>query len=100
MQLVGYPVAFSDSLLDTQMFKSFFIFIIFMLSLEEIKLSIDLAGKFSSINNYKKKSFAFYCSLEFHLQTISKLVWSWKRTILATLPPFVSLRSLESLEPG
>lgn len=71
------------------MFKSFFVFIIFMICLGGIKLYIELSGKFSNINNNKKKSFTFYCSLEFRLQTISKLVWNWKPTILAMLPQFV-----------
>lgn len=70
-------------------FKSFFIFITFMVSLEEIKLYIELSGKLRNINKNKKKSFTFYCSPEFHLQTISKLVWSWKHTILAMSPQFV-----------
>lgn len=84
MQLVGYPAAFSDS-----KFKSFFIFIIFMISLEEIRLYIELTGKFSNIDNNKKKFFTFYCSLEFRLQMISKLAWNWKPVILAMLPQFV-----------
>lgn len=60
-----------------------------MISFEEIKLYIELVGKFSNINNNKKKSFTFYCSLEFRLQTISKLAWNWKPAILAMLPQFV-----------